>query len=291
MNQIVRLIIGGLMIGCVYGVLGMAYSLVYKATGLMNLAQGDFLMLGAFFGLTFYKILGIPYFFAILLTFLVMFALGWFVQVGLITKLLKRGATFAYIILCTAAISMILQNGALVAWGAIPQYFPSIFSKPTVKIFGVRVAPEQLVVLGLGLIVMFGLHIFLNKTKFGTAMRAAALNPKAAGSMGINVSMTRGVTWGLSAGLAGVLGAALGPYYGVYTTLGTLIGQKAFAGAVAGGYGNIYGAIIGGMFFGFLETFTAAYVTTVYKDCISFGVMILVLIFMPTGLFKEQVLE
>lgn len=291
MNQIIKLIIGGLMIGCVYGVLGMGYSLVYKATGLMNLAQGDFLMFGAFIGLTFYKTLQLPYFLAIILTFVVMFALGWLIQVGLITKLLRRGATFAYIILCTAAISMILQNGALVIWGAIPQYFPSIFEKASVKVLGVNVAPEQLVVLGLGITMMFGLHIFLNKTKFGTAMRAAALNPKAASSMGINVSVTRGVTWGLSAGLAGILGAALGPYYGVYVTLGSLIGQKAFAGAVAGGYGNIYGAIIGGMFFGFLETFTAAYVTTVYKDCISFGVMILLLIFMPTGLFKEQVLE
>lgn len=291
MNQIVRLIIGGLMIGCVYGVLGMAYSLVYKATGLMNLAQGEFLMIGAFLGLTFYKIWGLPYAVAIVLTFAVMFALGWLIQVGLITKLLKRGATFAYIILCTAAISMILQNGALVVWGAIPLYFPSIFPVTTVKFFGVNVAPEQLVVLGLGITAMFGLHLFLNKTKFGTAMRAAALNPKAASSMGINVSVTRGVTWGLSASLAGMLGAALGPYYGVYTTMGALIGQKAFAGAVAGGYGNIYGAIIGGMFFGFLETFTSAYITTVYKDCICFGVMILVLVFMPTGLFKEQVLE
>ena len=143
MNQIVRLIIGGLMIGCVYGVLGMAYSLVYKATGLMNLAQGEFLMIGAFLGLTFYKIWGLPYAVAIVLTFAVMFALGWLVQVGLITKLLKRGATFAYIILCTAAISMILQNGALVVWGAIPLYFPSIFPVTTVKFFGVNVAPEQ----------------------------------------------------------------------------------------------------------------------------------------------------
>jgi len=291
MNQLVRLLIGGLMIGSVYGVLGMAYGLVYKATGLMNLAQGDFLMIGAFIGLTFFKVLKLPYVLAIILTFVVMFALGWIIQVEVITRLLKRGATFAYIILCTAAISMILQNGALVIWGPIPQMFPSIFKKSSVRIFGIKVSPEQLVVLGMGVALMFGLHLFLNKTKFGTAMRAAALNPKAASSMGINVSMTRGVTWGLSAGFAGILGVALGPYYGVYTTLGALIGQKAFAGAVAGGYGNIYGAIIGGMFFGLLETFTAAYISTIYKDCISFGVMIILLIIMPTGLFREQVLE
>ena len=122
-------------------------------------------------------------------------------------------------------------------------------------------------------------------------MRAAALSPKAASAMGINVPVTKGVVWGLSAGLAGVIGATLGPIYGVFTTLGALIGMKAFAGAVVGGYGNIYGAIIGGTFFGFLETFTSAFVTTTYKDLLSFGILIIVMTFMPTGLFKEQVLE
>ena len=279
------------MIGSVYGVLGMGYSLIYKATGLMNLAQGDFLMMGAFVGLTYYKTLHLPYLLAISLTFATMFALGWLVQSGLIAPLLSKGGSFSYIILCTAAVSMVLQNSALVIWGAIPLYFPSIFPVTPVSVLGAKVAPESLMVVVLGIVCMFGLYFFLNKTKFGTAMRASALNQKAASALGINVSLTKGITWGMSAGLAGLLGAALGPYYGVYTTLGALIGQKAFAGAVAGGYGNMYGAIIGGMFFGILETFTTAYVTTTYKDCLSFAVLILLLIVMPTGLFKEQVLE
>ena len=290
MNIVLMLIIGSLMIGCVYGLLGMGYSLIYKATGLLNLAQGDFLMIGSFVGLALVKT-GIPYVLAIILTFVIMFAFGWCVQLGLVSTLLKKGAAVSYIIILTSAISMILQNGALVVWGAVPLYFPSLFKKASVKVFGVATAPENLMVMFLAIACMFGLYLFLNKTKFGTAMRAAALNQKAASSLGINVPVTKGVTWGLAAGIAGLLGVALGPIYGAYLTLGGMIGNKAFASAVAGGYGNMYGAIIGGLFFGFVETFTAAYLTTMYRDMVSFGILILLLIFMPTGLFKEPVLE
>ena len=290
MNIVLMLIIGSLMIGCVYGLLGMGYSLIYKATGLLNLAQGDFLMIGSFVGLALVKT-GIPYVLAIILTFVIMFAFGWCVQLGLVSTLLKKGAAVSYIIILTSAISMILQNGALVIWGAVPLYFPSLFKKASVKVFGVATAPENLMVMFLAIACMFGLYLFLNKTKFGTAMRAAALNQKAASSLGINVPVTKGVTWGLAAGIAGLLGVALGPIYGAYLTLGGMIGNKAFASAVAGGYGNMYGAIIGGLFFGFVETFTAAYLTTMYRDMVSFGILILLLIFMPTGLFKEPVLE
>ena len=111
MNIVLMLIIGSLMIGCVYGLLGMGYSLIYKATGLLNLAQGDFLMIGSFVGLALVKT-GIPYVLAIILTFVIMFAFGWCVQLGLVSTLLKKGAAVSYIIILTSAISMILQNGA-----------------------------------------------------------------------------------------------------------------------------------------------------------------------------------
>lgn len=289
--MIIKLLIGALMIGSVYGVLGIGYSLIYKATGLMNLAQGDFLMFGAYIGLLYYKILGLPYGIALVLTFITMFALGWIVQNGLISTLLNKGAAYAYVILCTAAVSMVLQNSAMILWGTKIHYFPSVFSVSTVSIFGVKVAPESICVLVISIVCAVALYVYMNKSKFGTAMRAASQNQKAASAMGINVPMTKGVTWGLSAGIAGVIGATLGPIYGVYTTLGSLIGQKAFAGAVVGGYGNMVGAIVGGMFFGFVETFISAFVTTTYKDFISFGILILALIIMPTGIFKEQILE
>jgi branched-chain amino acid transport system permease protein len=288
---ILNLVIGALMAGSIYGILGIGYSLIYKATGLMNLAQGDFLMFGAYIGLTFFANLRLPYYIAITLTFAVMFGLGWIVQLGLITPLLNKGAKYSYVILCTAAVSLILQNSIMFIWGVKVQYFPSIFSATSVNILGAKVMPESLLVLGIAIVSATALFFFMTRTRFGTAMRAAAQNQKAASAMGINVSLTKGITWGLAAGLAGIIGATIGPIYGVYMMLGALIGQKAFAGAVVGGYGNVYGAIVGGMFFGFLETFIAAYLTTTYKDLISFGVLIVALTFMPTGIFKEQVIE
>ena len=225
------------------------------------------------------------------LTFIVMFALGYVVQRYLITILLNKGASFSFIILCTAALALFFENGVQLVWSPFTLQFPEIFSKATVKIGSFKVAPENLLVLGIAIVGGAGLFAFLNKTKFGTAMRASALDQYAASALGINVQLTKGITWGLSAALAGVLGMALGPVYGVYSTVGAMIAQKAFAGAVTGGYGNIYGAVVGGIFYGFLETFVSAYVTTTYKDVITFAVLIVILTFLPTGLFREKVIE
>ena len=288
---VARLVIGALMIGSVYAVMGMGYSLIYKATGLMNLAQGEFLMLGAFVGMTFYKTLGLNIYLSFLCTFVVMFIVGYVTQRYLITTLLGKGASFSYIILCTAGLSLLFQNGAQLIWAPYTLQFPAIFNISSVEILGVHVAPENLLVLGISIVCAFFLYFFLNKTRVGTAMRASALDQKAASSVGIDVNLTKGITWGLSAGLAGLLGMALGPVYGVFSTLGAMIAQKAFAGAVTGGYGNIYGAVIGGLFYGFVETFASAYITTAYKDVITFAILIVILSVAPNGIFKEQVIE
>ena len=288
---IVKLIIGALMIGAVYSVLGMSYSLIYKATGLMNLAQGDFLMLGAFFGLMFYKTLGLNIVLSFVLTFIVMFAIGFIIQRYMITTLLDKGASYSFIILCTAALSIAFQNGAQLVWSPYTMAFPSIFKTMSVEFFGAKVAPENLFVLCLATVSAVALFIFLNKTKLGTAMRAAALDEMAASALGINVQLTKAITWGIASGLAGILGMALGPVYGVFSTVGVMIAQKAFAGAVTGGYGNIYGAVVGGLFYGFLETFTSAFLTTTYKDVITFAILILILTISPTGIFNEKVIE
>lgn len=289
--MLAQLIIGALMIGSVYGLVGLGYGLIYKASGLMTLAQGDMLMIGAFLGLTFYKYLNLPFIVALLLTMIIMFFLGMFIERILVTKLLAKGAQMVYVILCTISISMVLQNTAMLSWGSNVLQFPSIFNKSNVLVFGMKVVPENLLALGVGLICMIALHIFMNKSKFGTSMRASAMDEMAASSLGINVPATKGASWGIATMLAGGIGVVVGPIFGVYTSMGAMIGQKAFAGAVVGGYGNMYGAIVGGMFFGFLETFVSAYISSSYKDFISFGVLILVMIMMPKGLFNEEVME
>jgi len=289
--MIIRLIIGALMIGSVYGVVGIGYGLIYKASGLMSLAQGDMLMFGAFLGITFYKYLQLPFIVALLLTMIIMFLLGMFIERVMVTKLIEKGAQTVYIILCTISISMILQNSAMLTWGSNVLQFPAIFNSASVKIFGVSVAPENLLVLGVGVIIMVTLQLFLPKTKFGISMRAAAQDEVAASALGINVPLTKGTAWGIASMLAGAIGVVVGPVFGVYMSMGAMIGQKAFAGAVVGGYGNMFGAIIGGVFFGFLETFVSAYLTSNYKDFITFGILIVVMIIMPKGIFNEEVME
>lgn len=289
--MIPQLIIGALMIGSVYGLVGLGYGLIYKASGLMTLAQGDMLMFGAFLGLTFYKYMGLPFIVSLILTMILMFFLGMFIERVLVTKLLAKGAQVVYVILCTISISMILQNTAMLTWGSNVMQFPSIFNKSTVEVFGMRVVPENLLALGVGIVAMVGLHLFMTKSKFGTSMRASAMDEMAASSLGINVPATKGASWGIASMLAGGIGVVVGPIFGVYTSMGAMIGQKAFAGAVVGGYGNMYGAIVGGLFFGFLETFVSAYLTSSYKDFITFGILILVMIVMPKGLFNEEVME
>jgi branched-chain amino acid transport system permease protein len=289
--MLVQLIIGALMIGSVYGVVGLGYGLIYKASGLMTLAQGDMLMIGAFLGMTFYKYLGLPFVLSLVLTMLIMFLLGMFIERFLVTTLLNKGAQMVYVILCTIAISMILQNTAMFAWGSNVMQFPPLFKTPTVNILSYKIIPENLLCLAVGVVCMVALQFFMKNTRFGTSMRAAAQDELAAASIGINVPATKGAAWGIASMLAGAIGVVVGPIFGVYMSMGAMVGQKAFAGAVVGGYGNMYGAIVGGMFFGFVETFISAYVTTLYKDFISFGILILVMVVMPTGIFREAVME
>ncbi len=289
--MLVQLMIGALMIGSVYGLVGLGYGMIYKASGLMTLAQGDMLMIGAFLGLTFYKYLHLPFVVSLVFTMIIMFSLGLFIERVLVTTLLERGAQTVYIILCTISVAMVLQNIAMFAWGTNVKQFPPLFKKTTVDIFGYSVVPENLLALGVGIFCMLALHFFMTKSKFGTSMRAAAQDELAASSLGINVPLTKGASWGIASMLAGGIGVVVGPIFGVYLSMGALIGQKAFAGAVVGGYGNMYGAIVGGIFFGFIETLISAFVTVTYKDFISFAVLIIVMIIMPTGLFKEQVMD
>lgn len=289
--MVIKLIIGALMIGGIYGLMALGYSLIYRASGLMTFVQGEFLMLGAFLGLTFYKFLNLPFWVSLILTASCLFIVGLLTERFIIRKLLKAKANLIYIVLATIAMSIILQNLVMVLWGSEVFYFPPIFDKTLITIAGYQVVPEAILALATALVVMMALHIFMSKTRYGTSMRAAAQDPIAAKTMAINVSRTTGITWGLSAALAGVAGTMIGPIYGASTHMGTMIGLKGFAAAVIGGYGNMYGAIIGSFILGIVETFTAGVISSLYKDFISFFILILFLIIKPRGILNAEVYD
>lgn len=286
----ISLLVGALMIGSVYGLIALGYSIIYRASGLMNFAQGEFFMLGSFLGLMFYKTLNLPFVLSVLLTMIVMFALGILMERTIIRKIL-RNSDGHFVVLATIALSIFFKNFAMLVWGSRKLEFPSLFKTGNIYIGDVGIQPESLMVVGVALVCMVIMHLFMTRTKFGTAMRSAALDPLAARACGIDTSLTTGVTWGLSSAIAAIGGILYGPVYGVSMTIGTLIGQRAFSSAVVGGYGNMYGAIVGGMVMGFVETFAAGYISSDYRDFIAFAVLMLFMFLKPTGIFNERALE
>lgn len=285
----VQLLLSGLVIGGIYALIALGYSLIYKASGLMSFAQGDLLTLGAFLGLTFYKILNLPFAVSLMLTVVIAFFLGKIIERVIIRTLLSKNLQGIYIVLATIAVSYIIQNGAMLTWGSYTQYFPSLFDNfPKTVIFGRTIQPEYIFCIAAAAVSMLVLTIFINSTKLGTAMRATAMDPMAASACGINVSSSRGISWGIAAGFAALAGMLMGPIYGVYVTLGATIGRKGFASAVIGGYGSMFGAVVGALLLGLLETFVTGYVSSTYKDMIAYLLLLLFLFVKPTGIFNER---
>jgi branched-chain amino acid transport system permease protein len=287
----IPLLIGALLIGSIYGLIALGFSLIYKASGLMTFTQGEILMLGAFLGLTFYRYLNVPFILALLITVIIMFLVGLAFERAIIRKLVVSRTNPIYIVLATIGLSIALQNFSKIVWGSQTFRFPQIFNTTFIELGDIRIQPESVFGLFVSLLFMVLLHFFMKKTKYGTAMRAATQDPMAATVMGINVYSTTGITWGISCVLAAIAGLLISPLYGCNFNMGSSLSLKGFAAAVIGGYGNMYGAIVGGLCIGFIETFTSGYISSTYKDIVTFLVMVAVLAFRPSGIFNEKVLD
>jgi len=286
--MLIQVLVSGSVLGCVYGLIALGYSLIYKASGMMNFAQGDVLTLGAFLGYTFFSMLGFPFFLAFILTLIIAFAFGLGIERAVFRQLKAKNVLPIYIVLATIAVSYILQNACQAIWTTKMLSFPRIFPIDSLKVFGVAIQTESIFCVAVSILCMAGLHFFMKHSRFGTAMRASAMDSKAAQACGINTSLATGVTWAIAAGLAAMAGMLLGPIYGVFITLGSTIGRKGFAGAVMGGYGNMYGAMVGGVLLGLIETLTSSYLSSTYKDLIAYGMLLLFLFVRPTGIFNEK---
>lgn len=283
-----QLLVGGIAVGCIYALIGLGYSLIYSASALMSFVQGEIFMLGAYVAYTIYVSFQVPFVLAVLLAILIMFGFGIVLQRGMISPLLKRGAQQIQIVLATIGLSIFLKNFAMIVWGSDVKNFPSALGEAPVRAAGISISPQQIAIVITTFVCMIALHFFMSRTKLGTSLRAAAQDPMAAGVVGINVPLTVGVAWALAAALSAVAGILLAPIYGVYPQMGAILSTKGFAAAVLGGYGNMYGAIIGGLIFGVVETMAAGYISSSFKDIISFGVLILVLFVMPHGILKVK---
>ena len=299
MEQFFQQLINGLAVGGIYALIALGYTMVYGVLKLINFAHGDLFTYGGYLGLTLLTSLllndrlGAVAAIAVL-TVMVMGLVG---VMGVILERaayrpLRESPRLSAVVSALGA-SIFLQNALMLVYGARVQVYPEgAVPQVMVSLFGLMVPLLRILVVAASVVMMTALYLFVQKTKIGTAVRAAAIDQGAARLMGIDVNKVVSLVFLIGPALGGAAGLLVGLYYGqVNFTMGWIYGMKAFTAAILGGIGNIPGAMVGGLLLGVIEALGAAYLSIAWKDALSFCVLILILIVRPTGLLGERVAE
>jgi branched-chain amino acid transport system permease protein len=301
MKLIIEQLLNGLTIGSFYALIALGYSMVYGVMKLINFAHGDLFTLGSFLGYTL-LVMGTAYVtsaFGVwggMIAAMVVAAIGIGVM-GLIVERLAYRPIYPAgrlpAVVSALGVSIIIQNAIMVIWGARPQaYTSNVIPNVMLNIGGLRITILQIIILFLSFLFMGILYYVIQKTTFGAAIRASALDRETAALMGININLIIFFIFALGPALGGTAGVMVGMYYRKITfIMGWNYGLKAFTATILGGIGNIPGAMLGGLLLGILEMLGSVYISTAYKDVFVFLILILVLIFRPTGLLGEKVAE
>lgn len=289
-------LINGLTIGMIYALIALGYTMVYGIAQLINFAHGEVFMVGAYLGLLFYTIFNqtalaswiiVPTFLA---TMIATALLGYLIE-RCAYRPLRNSPRLAPLI-AAIGISFLLQNAVMLIAGPTDKSFPSILTIQKYTFSNVTVTNLQILIAVVSIGLMAGLHLFVKRTKIGKAMRALADDRQAASLMGIDVNFVIAVAFIIGSALAGAGGLMFGAYYNTINFHdGYLAGMKAFTAAVLGGIGNIPGAMIGGVLLGVLEGLAAGYISSQWKNVFAFLILILILLFRPTGLFGARVVK
>jgi branched-chain amino acid transport system permease protein len=307
MDTFIQQIINGLVLGSMYALVALGYTMVYGVLNLINFAHGDVLMIGAMAGLTILNLLnhvapGLPGY--VMLAIAILGAIPVCMIVNIVIERVAyrrlRLAPRLAPLITAIGVSILLQTFAMMIWGRNPLPFPQMLSSDPIMLGGAVISQTQVLLLVLAACAMFGLVMLVEKTKMGRAMRAVAENPRVAGLMGVDSNRVIVATFAIGAGLAAVAGVMWGANYAsIQFAMGFVPGLKAFSAAVLGGIGNIYGAMIGGIVLGIIESLGAGYIGDLtggflgshYQDIFAFVVLILVLTVRPSGIMGERVAD
>ena len=285
-------IIGGIGIGSLYALVALGYSMVFRSMGLVNFANGSIYMVGTYLGIMWYQglVLGwkIPFPIAFIIGVLLTAGLGVILE-RILRPLAKLDLMF--MLLGTIGLGFVLDNLFVIIFGAEGFAVNSPLPNKPIIIFGIRVLPQMVLLIVVSALLMVGLQIFLSRTKLGTAMRASAADHETASAMGIPVNRMNALTLAIGSGLAAAAGILAAPIVYVNPAMGAAVGLKGFAAAILGGLGSIPGAIAGGLVFGVLEAISAGFISSSYTKGIAFIVMLVVLMFKPSGIVGEITVE
>jgi branched-chain amino acid transport system permease protein len=287
---LIQLVLAGLAMGAVYALVALGYTLIWNAVGVVNFAQGDVVMLGAFIAVgSLANVLHLPLGLNLLVTLIVMGAFGVIVAAGVYYPV--RNAPQLSAIVATLGLSMLLQNVVVMIWGPEPLSFAGPFGNATLNILGAKIYAQYVLILAV-LLLMMGLQEGMFRfTAIGRAMRATAQDAEAARLMGIRTTRVVAIIFAYASMLAGLAGWLVAPLFYVSADMGGKVSLDAFAACILGGFGSIPGALIGGLLLGLIESVGAFYLSSQYIDVIVFGVLFAVLVLRPEGIFGEPQLE
>lgn len=289
---IVQNIVGGIGIGCVYALIALGFSLIYRAMGLVNFAQGNLLMFGTYLGLTFYMgLLGTGKISPIL-AFLIGIILSAILGIGL-ERLFRPLAhlDMSYILVGTIGIGIMLDNIANHIWGSEGLVVPAPIPNNVLNVGGVRITPYIFIVMAMTVLLVVGLQLFLTRTNFGRGLRASAQDREIAACFGVPVNLMNAVAFAVGAGLAAAAGLLIAPMIYINPAVGDSLGVKGFVAAIIGGLGDLPGAVIGGLLFGVIETVIAGYISSTYTSLIAYILLTVILIVRPEGLLGARTVE
>ena len=287
-DQFVQTMLGGLAIGCIYSLIALGISMIIRATDILHFAQGEMLMIGSMMGISAFRLQDMPFGLVLLAGIIGGGLVSMLIELVVYRTLRRGGVALINVMIATLGVSIVLQNVARLVWGSEPLRYPTLFGSKGLVFAGFAVSPQLVWIVLLSALIMAALIVFFRYTRLGIAMQAAAQDPDVARLMGISVDRTTTYTFAVSGMMAGAAGVLLGSLFFASFNMGFLIGIKAFVAATLGGLGSVAGAMIGGLVFGLIETFSGMLISTAYKDAVGMVVLIVILLFMPTGLLTRS---
>jgi branched-chain amino acid transport system permease protein len=283
--EVLQLLVSGISQGCVYGLIALGFVLIYKATEMVNFAQGELMMLGAFVAYTFSNILGLPFWMVVCLTLIVLAAFG-----ALTERLVLRpmiGEPPFSVLMLTIGLGFIFRAFAGAVWGNEPRSLATPYAGNVLEVNGLIIGYENLAIVVGTAVLCLALFVFFKFTRVGIAMQAASQNQLAAYYVGIPVKRIYSLVWALSAAIAATAGILVAPVALIDPLMG-FIGIKAFAAAIVGGFGSLPEAILGGLLIGIVEQFAALYLPPGFSDMSAYIILLAMLLLRPQGLFATM---
>ncbi len=288
--MIIQQLINGLTIGSIYAMVALGYTLAYGILGLINFAHGDVYMVGAFIAYFCVSILKINIIVSFFVALIVSGILGALIEFTAFRSI--RSGSRSSQLISAIGVSIILQNTVMLTMGSDTKPFPKVMNTAAYEFSNITISSTQILIMIVALVFMIMLYLLIYKTRIGIAMRSTAQDSAMSSLMGINVNKVISITFSIGAVLGAAAGILVGIYYNsLVFNMGASMGLKAFVAAVLGGIGNIPGTMLGGIVLGLAESLGATLISAKYKDAFSFIILILVLLFKPTGLFGKKEVE